>query len=154
VLDRATLQRVVELGVPVNAGSPQMLEQLGMLSRGHQVWLRVNPGFGHGHNKKTNTGGEHSKHGIWHATLRESLALVQRYGLELRGFHMHIGSGVDYRHLENVCDAMVSTEPSAAFALRLSAAQTRGSSGLRPSDADPSTGQHRGRARWSARSTS
>jgi diaminopimelate decarboxylase len=109
VLDRATLERVVELGVPVNVGSPHMLEQLGEKSRGHAVWLRVNPGFGHGHNKKTNTGGEHSKHGIWHAALHESLALVERYGLELRGFHMHIGSGVDYRHLQNVCDAMVAT---------------------------------------------
>jgi diaminopimelate decarboxylase len=109
VLDRVTLARVVELGIPVNAGSPQMLEQLGQQSRGHAVWLRVNPGFGHGHNKKTNTGGEHSKHGIWHESLHESLALVQRYGLSLRGFHMHIGSGVDYRHLQNVCDAMVAT---------------------------------------------
>jgi diaminopimelate decarboxylase len=109
VFDRPTLQRVVELGVPVNAGSPHMLEQLGEKSRGHAVWLRVNPGFGHGHSKKTNTGGEHSKHGIWHAALHESLALVQRYGLALRGFHMHIGSGVDYRHLQNVCDAMVAT---------------------------------------------
>jgi diaminopimelate decarboxylase len=109
LLDRATLARVVELGVPVNAGSPQMLEQLGEHSRGHAVWLRVNPGFGHGHNKKTNTGGEHSKHGIWHELLHESLALVERYRLSLRGFHMHIGSGVDYAHLQNVCDAMVTT---------------------------------------------
>jgi diaminopimelate decarboxylase len=109
VFDRPTLARVVELGVPVNAGSPHMLEQLGEKSRGHAVWLRINPGFGHGHSKKTNTGGEHSKHGIWHAALHESLALVQRYGLELRGFHMHIGSGVDYRHLQHVCDAMVAT---------------------------------------------
>ena len=28
---------------------------------GHRVWLRINPGFGHGHSRKTNTGGEHSK---------------------------------------------------------------------------------------------
>lgn len=109
LLDRATLARVVELRVPVNVGSPQMLEQLGQHSRGHAVWLRVNPGFGHGHSKKTNTGGEHSKHGIWHELLHESLALVERYGLSLRGLHMHIGSGVDYTHLQRVCDAMVST---------------------------------------------
>ena len=37
--------------------------------RGHPVWLRVNPGFGHGHSRKTNTGGESSKHGIWHEKL-------------------------------------------------------------------------------------
>ncbi len=108
LLDRPTLQRVVELRVPVNAGSPQMLEQVGQVSPGHPVWIRINPGFGHGHSKKTNTGGEHSKHGIWFAQLAESLSLVDRYRLDLVGFHMHIGSGVDYRHLESVCEAMVS----------------------------------------------
>jgi diaminopimelate decarboxylase len=107
LLDRATLRRVVELGVPVNAGSPQMLEQIGGASPGHKVWIRINPGFGHGHSRKTNTGGEHSKHGVWHEHLAESLAIVERHGLDLVGFHMHIGSGVDYGHLEAVCETMV-----------------------------------------------
>ncbi|WP_078888260.1 diaminopimelate decarboxylase [Streptomyces sclerotialus] len=107
LLDRPTLRRVAELGVPVNAGSPQMLEQIGTVAPGHPVWIRINPGFGHGHSRKTNTGGEHSKHGIWHEHLAESLALVDRYGLELIGLHMHIGSGVDYGHLEAVCETMV-----------------------------------------------
>lgn len=107
VFDRPTLKRVLEVRIPVNAGSPQMLEQLGAASPGHPVWLRINPGFGHGHSRKTNTGGEHSKHGIWHAHLDEALALVDRHRLSLVGFHMHIGSGVDYGHLQAVCDAMV-----------------------------------------------
>lgn len=71
------------------------------------MWIRINPGFGHGHSRKTNTGGEHSKHGIWHEHLEESLALVDRHGLDLVGLHMHIGSGVDYGHLESVCETMV-----------------------------------------------
>lgn len=107
VLDRVTLERVVALKLPVNAGSPQMLSQLGERSPGHPVWLRINPGFGHGHSKKTNTGGEHSKHGIWHTGLAEALSLIDRYRLELVGLHMHIGSGVDYTHLASVCEAMV-----------------------------------------------
>ncbi|WP_051732737.1 diaminopimelate decarboxylase [Kitasatospora phosalacinea] len=107
LLSRSALRRVVELGVPVNAGSPQMLDQVGRVSPGHPVWIRINPGFGHGHSRKTNTGGEHSKHGIWHEHLEESLALVDRHGLDLIGLHMHIGSGVDYGHLENVCETMV-----------------------------------------------
>ncbi|QKW23641.1 diaminopimelate decarboxylase [Kitasatospora sp. NA04385] len=107
LLSRSALRRVVELGVPVNAGSPQMLDQVGQASPGHPVWIRINPGFGHGHSRKTNTGGEHSKHGIWHEHLEESLALVDRHGLDLIGLHMHIGSGVDYGHLENVCETMV-----------------------------------------------
>jgi len=107
VFDHATLARVSELKIPVNAGSIDMLEQLGQVSAGHPVWLRVNPGFGHGHSQKTNTGGENSKHGIWYADLPQAVAKIQQYGLKLVGVHMHIGSGVDYQHLESVCDAMV-----------------------------------------------
>ena len=46
VIDQATLERVSELQIPVNAGSVDMLDQLGQVSPGHRVWLRVNPGFG------------------------------------------------------------------------------------------------------------
>ena len=108
LFDRATLARVVELGIPVNCGSTDMLDQLGAVSPGHPVWLRINPGFGHGHSNKTNTGGEHSKHGIWHADLVQALAQVRANGLQLQGLHMHIGSGVDYSHLSEVCGAMVA----------------------------------------------
>ncbi|WP_145533852.1 diaminopimelate decarboxylase [Yersinia thracica] len=107
LLDQATLLRVTELNIPVNAGSIDMLDQLGQHAPGHPVWLRVNPGFGHGHSQKTNTGGENSKHGIWHEDLLQAIEKIQQYGLTLVGIHMHIGSGVDYQHLEQVCDAMV-----------------------------------------------
>lgn len=107
VIDDATLARVSELRIPVNAGSVDMLEQLGQVSPGHPVWLRVNPGFGHGHSQKTNTGGENSKHGIWYSDLPAALEVMQRFNLKLIGIHMHIGSGVDYGHLEQVCGAMV-----------------------------------------------
>ncbi len=107
LLDRATLDKVVALRIPVNAGSIDMLHQLGARSPGHRVWLRINPGFGHGHSNKTNTGGEHSKHGIWHGDLGAALEAIRAHGLQLVGLHMHIGSGVDYAHLQNVCAAMV-----------------------------------------------
>lgn len=107
MIDAPTLARVHELQIPVNAGSVDMLRQLGEVSSGHRVWLRVNPGFGHGHSQKTNTGGENSKHGIWYSDLPEALEVIKRYQLKLVGLHMHIGSGVDYGHLEQVCGAMV-----------------------------------------------
>lgn len=108
LIDPTTMARVHELQIPVNAGSVDMLAQLGEVSPGHRVWLRVNPGFGHGHSQKTNTGGENSKHGIWYSDLPAALEVMQRYQLKLVGIHMHIGSGVDYGHLEQVCGAMVS----------------------------------------------
>ena len=108
LFDHATLATVVEHRVPVNAGSIDMLHQLGAVSPGHPVWLRINPGFGHGHSNKTNTGGEHSKHGIWHTDLPLACQRVRANGLQLVGLHMHIGSGVDYMHLQEVCGAMVT----------------------------------------------
>ena len=116
LFDAATLACVVEHGVPVNAGSIDMLHQLGAASPGHAVWLRINPGFGHGHSNKTNTGGEHSKHGIWHTALGEALDAVQQHGLKLVGLHMHIGSGVDYGHLQQVCRTMVQLVAQAGAA--------------------------------------
>ena len=108
LLDRATLERVVALGIVVNCGSIDMLDQLAQASPGHPVWLRINPGFGHGHSNKTNTGGEHSKHGIWHSELVRACSVIREKGLRLQGLHMHIGSGVDYSHLQEVCGAMVA----------------------------------------------
>ncbi|WP_415840425.1 diaminopimelate decarboxylase [Roseateles saccharophilus] len=107
LFDHATLATVVEHRIPVNAGSIDMLHQLGAVSPGHPVWLRINPGFGHGHSQKTNTGGEHSKHGIWHGDLGAALAAIRQHALSLVGLHMHIGSGVDYGHLAQVGQAMV-----------------------------------------------
>jgi diaminopimelate decarboxylase len=106
IFDRTTLDRVVADRIEVNVGSVDMLHQIGARAPGHRVWIRINPGFGHGHSKKTNTGGESSKHGIWYTELRDAVGLVKRYGLHLVGLHMHIGSGVDYSHLEQVCGAM------------------------------------------------
>ena len=106
VISPSTLTRIVDLGVPVNTGSEDMLDQVGRARRGHPVWIRVNPGFGHGHSKKTNTGGESSKHGIWAGNLERALEIVKQRELNLVGLHMHIGSGVDMGHLARVCQAM------------------------------------------------
>lgn len=108
ILGRSTLEQVLESGVAVNCGSEDMLTQIGEQRRGHPVWLRINPGFGHGHSKKVNTGGESSKHGIWHENVKLALERIDRFELDLVGLHMHIGSGADLEHLARVGDAMVS----------------------------------------------
>jgi diaminopimelate decarboxylase len=109
VITTATLARVVSLGVPINAGSEDMVDQIAVQAKvGYPVWLRVNPGFGHGHSQKTNTGGVSSKHGIWHENLPRVFETIKRTGLNLVGIHMHIGSGADMAHLARVCEAMKS----------------------------------------------
>ena len=108
VFDRDALEMIAAHRIPVNVGSAEMITQLGAVFPGADVTLRINPGFGHGHSRKTNTGGEFSKHGIWHTEIEECLRLGAEAGVNIRGLHMHIGSGTDFDHLATVCDAMVS----------------------------------------------
>ncbi len=106
IFDQEALDLVVEQDIHVNCGSPDMIAQLGERVSGRGITLRINPGFGHGHSQKTNTGGEQSKHGIWHEQLEECVALATRSNLTITGLHMHIGSGTDLEHLSQVCGAM------------------------------------------------
>ena len=109
IFDRDSLELVIEHGIHVNCGSPEMIDQLSDIAPGRSVTLRVNPGFGHGHSRKTDTGGATSKHGIWFEQVPECLIRADHGGLSVSGLHMHIGSGSDSEHLGKVCQAMVRT---------------------------------------------
>ena len=95
-----------------SCGSLGMLEEygetrkrLGIGSDG--VSIRINPGEGAGHSKKTNTGGPYSKHGIWYENLDEAKAIAQKYDLKIIGAHTHIGSGGDMEHLSRITGKLV-----------------------------------------------
>ena len=106
IFDAESLELVLSENVHVNCGSPDMIDQYGSRAPGREITLRVNPGFGHGHSRKTNTGGDLAKHGIWHEQLPDCLVNADHYGLGVTGLHMHIGSGTDLEHLAQVCAAM------------------------------------------------
>lgn len=106
IFDRETLDLVVGKEIHANCGSPDMIDQLGERAPGRNITLRINPGFGHGHSQKTNTGGEQSKHGIWHEQLGDCLRRADAHGLCVTGLHLHIGSGTDLEHLSQVCGAL------------------------------------------------
>ena len=106
IFDAESLDLVVDQNIHVNCGSPDMIDQYGSRAPGRDITLRINPGFGHGHSQKTNTGGDSSKHGIWHDQLHDCLVNADNYGLTITGLHMHIGSGTDFEHLSQVCEAM------------------------------------------------
>ncbi len=109
IFDREVLDLVIKHEIHVNCGSPDMVDQLGERAPGRNITLRINPGFGHGHSQKTNTGGEQSKHGIWHTQLDDCLQRADRHGLMISGIHMHIGSGTDLEHLAQVCGSLEKT---------------------------------------------
>jgi diaminopimelate decarboxylase len=106
IFDREALDYVVEHDIHVNCGSPDMIDQYGERAPGRGITLRINPGFGHGHSQKVNTGGQQSKHGIWHEQIEDCIERSQRGKLTITGLHMHIGSGTDLEHLSQVCTAM------------------------------------------------
>lgn len=115
LFDRAALDVLARHPVPVNLGSPGMIAQYARLldsawdvrgERGRHITLRVNPGFGHGHDHKVATGGETSKHGIWHTELATVARHAHELGLRVTGLHVHIGSGSDFEHLTRACEAM------------------------------------------------
>jgi len=80
-------------------------KRLGIGSDG--VSIRINPGEGAGHSKKTNTGGPYSKHGIWYENLDEAKAIAEKYDLKIIGAHTHIGSGGDMEHLSRITGKLV-----------------------------------------------
>ena len=106
VFDRDSLELVLEHGIPVNCGSPDMIDQYGAVCPGRGITLRINPGFGHGHSQKTNTGGQQSKHGIWWEDVGDAVRRAAGRRLRVGTLHMHIGSGVDLEHLALVASAM------------------------------------------------
>jgi diaminopimelate decarboxylase len=106
IFDREALDFVIEHDIHVNCGSPDMIDQYGERAPGRGITLRINPGFGHGHSQKVNTGGAQSKHGIWHGQLEECIERATKSRLTITGLHMHIGSGADLAHLSQVSTAM------------------------------------------------
>ncbi len=119
LFDRESLDLVVKQDLPVNCGSPEMIDQIGERMPACKITLRINPGFGHGHSQKTNTGGAGSKHGIWHTQIADCIERGVKYGITITGLHMHIGSGTDMQHLGQVCQAMEKASLEVGATLRM-----------------------------------
>ena len=103
----------LEQNIFTNCGTLGMLEEYGCafesIGRGSpKVSIRINPGEGAGHSKKTNTGGPYSKHGIWYENLNEARDIAKKYNLIISGVHIHIGSGGDMDHLKRITGKLVN----------------------------------------------
>lgn len=94
-----------------NCGTLGMVEEYGQaykkMGGSERISIRINPGEGAGHSKKTNTGGPYSKHGIWFENLDAVKKIAQDYGVVISGIHMHIGSGGDMEHLKRITGKLV-----------------------------------------------
>ena len=99
VLDRRSLKVIEEHEVRVNIGTLSMIPELASTPC-RECTLRINPGFGGGHDQKVTTGGSASKHGIWWEELPQAYEMAAASNLTVTGLHMHIGSGVTLDLLE------------------------------------------------------
>ncbi|MEM7310787.1 MAG: diaminopimelate decarboxylase [Planctomycetota bacterium] len=93
LFDRDMLALIAEQPVGVNLGSPFQIEQLARARPGAAATLRINPGFGAGHDRRVTTGGLRSKHGVWYEDVPQSVRRAREAGIALEGLHVHVGSG-------------------------------------------------------------
>ena len=106
VFDREALALIGQHGVRANLGSADLIEPYADCGASRTCTLRINPGFGAGHDRKVTTGGPASKHGIWHTELEATYRRARAAGLEVTGLHVHIGSGVELENLERTIEVM------------------------------------------------
>ena len=89
------IRRAVELGVHINLDNLNMLEKFGSEYGGSvPVCIRINPHIMAGGNSNISVGHIDSKFGISIHQVRHIERIVEHYGLNIRGLHMHTGSDI------------------------------------------------------------
>lgn len=90
----AEYQQALLAGLTVTLDNLFPLQHWPELFRGQRVFIRIDPGQGHGHHEKVKTAGVHSKFGIPIQELDQVRALCAEYDVSIAGLHVHIGSGL------------------------------------------------------------
>lgn len=108
VFDRR-LCELIEAGLEFDAGSLSQVERFGQAFRGHEVSIRLNPGFGSGLVNRLTSGGRNSSFGIWHEELPDVKRLFETYDLKPVRVHSHIGSGHHWDVLIHAAQILLAT---------------------------------------------
>jgi diaminopimelate decarboxylase/aspartate kinase len=83
----------LEQGLRVTVDNLYVLKSWPELFSGREIFLRLDPGHGHGHHEKVRTGGLHSKFGVPPEEFAELPQAVSAAGARVVGLHAHGGSG-------------------------------------------------------------
>lgn len=83
-----------DLGIQVTLDNLYPLQAWPEIFAGQKIFLRVDPGQGHGHHEHVKTAGDRSKFGIPRFEVDELVALVEKAGADVVGIHAHSGSGI------------------------------------------------------------
>jgi diaminopimelate decarboxylase/aspartate kinase len=98
-----------ERGVHVTVDNVQPLAEHPDVFAGEEIFVRVDPGQGHGHHKKVRTAGAQSKFGVVPDDLDRLREAADRAGATVVGLHAHVGSGVtEERTWANLLDLLAS----------------------------------------------
>lgn len=116
----AEIQRAIDMGLRINVDSLPLLEQIGQVYGSTvSLCLRINPSVADGGNIKIQTGHVNSKFGIPNDYRQQIVALVQQYGLNIVGLHVHTGSDFKDAHTflsgANVLFEMAADFPDLQF---------------------------------------
>ena len=83
-----------EIGAHMTLDNLYPLQAWPEVFRGRDLFIRIDPGRGHGHHKYVRTAGAQSKFGVSPDQLDHLEALVSSTGVRVVGFHAHVGSGI------------------------------------------------------------
>lgn len=113
----AEYQQAFMAGLTVTLDNLFPLLQWPELLRGRRIFVRIDPGQGHGHHQKVKTAGSHSKFGIPMQELEQLRSLCAALNVTISGLHVHIGSGLtvpdNWRRSAELLTAMLQDFPQA-----------------------------------------
>jgi len=83
-----------ERGVHVTLDNVQPLAERADVFAGEEIFVRVDPGQGHGHHRHVRTAGAQSKFGVVPDNLERLRAVADQANTTVTGLHVHVGSGI------------------------------------------------------------
>ncbi|MBI2592409.1 diaminopimelate decarboxylase [Candidatus Saccharibacteria bacterium] len=89
------MNKTLRSGIKFVATSLHQLDLVSKAARKENIAVRLNPGLGAGHNRRTTTGGVISSFGVWHEYIPKVLDWQLQTGININRVHIHIGSGGD-----------------------------------------------------------
>ncbi len=110
---RGEYQAALAIGARITLDALHPLAEWGADFSGHDIFLRVDLGFGRGHHDKVRTGGASSKFGVMLDDVATFCELARQHGVRIIGLHAHAGSGVrDVGHWRDTYSQLASLAQS------------------------------------------
>ncbi|NGP76986.1 bifunctional aspartate kinase/diaminopimelate decarboxylase [Balneolaceae bacterium YR4-1] len=91
---REEYEQAFDHGVNVTLDNIYPLQKWPEVFENRTIFLRIDPGHGHGHHDHVKTGGVHSKFGIPRFEIPEVKSIIDDISITVKGLHAHIGSGI------------------------------------------------------------